>query len=536
MQAPVTDSPSVNAKLALPMGRVVSFATITAAGFALGQASGIVREMVVSAQFGLSSEIDAYKLSFLVPTLINNIVAGSAITMAVMPAFARYLTAGKRDEFWYAASVIANIVLLATGTLTLLGMLFAAPIISILGMGFPPSTQAIAATLLVIMMPTLILGALLNMVIAALNSVDRFIGPAMIFLALNGGIIGTVILLSPHIGIYSVALGFLIGVILQLLVQSFELRRERMQYSLKIDWHHPALREVGIAFLPVTALALVSQINIVIDGSMASGLPIGSVGALSYAGTIIGAFYSLGNSLAIAVFPSLSRMAATNDLESTIRVVTLSLRLLIFILVPLTFMLILFSIPTVGVILGRGRFDAGAVQMTAQPLVMYAIGLTAVGAMYVLQRAFYALSDGTTPLVIGSLVVVAHVILNLMLIPSMAHSGIALSASITTTFGSVALIALFARRVTGFNLRPLMNSVALCAILAILTALAAWGVASALHVSTTTLTDRLIGLALAGASGIIYFLVAWMLRMPEAQMLLRMANRFLPRGALGKAE
>lgn len=521
---PRDDSESIT----LPMGSVVSFAAIIAAGFALGQASGIVREMVVSAQFGLSAEIDAYKLSFLVPTLINNVVAGSAITMAVMPVFARYLTAGKRAEFWYAASVITNIILIVTGALTILGMLFAAPIIGIIGMGLRPSTQAIATTLLVIMMPTLLLGALLNMVMAALNSVDRFVGPALIFLALNVGIIGTVVLLSPYVGIYSVALGFLIGVILQLLVQGFELKRERVQYSFKIDWHHPALREAGIAFIPVTALALVSQINIVIDGSMASGLPTGSIGALSYANTIVGAFYSVGNSLAIAVFPSLSRMVATNDTESTARAVNMSLRLLIFILAPLTLLLIAFPVPVVGVLLGRGRFDASAVQMTAQALVMYAVGLTAVGAVYVLQRAFYALSDGRTPLVVGSLVVAAHIALNLMLMPSMAHAGIALSASITTILGATTLIVLLARRVSGFDLGALLVTVVQCVALAIVVVLGMWGLARVLHLGTTTLAERLVNLAFAVAAGIAYFAGAGLLKMSEARMLWQTAGRFLP--------
>ena len=106
------------------------------------------------------------------------------------------------------------------------------------------TTSTSLYVLLVIMMPTLLLGALLNMLMAALNSVDRFVGPALIFLALNGGIIGTVILLAPVIGIYSVALGFPIGALLQVLVQSFELKRERGHYFARIDLHHPAVRQI----------------------------------------------------------------------------------------------------------------------------------------------------------------------------------------------------------------------------------------------------------------------------------------------------
>ncbi|MGE5264091.1 MAG: murein biosynthesis integral membrane protein MurJ [Acidobacteriota bacterium] len=517
---------------ALPMRRVLSFATITAAGLVLGQASGLLREVVVSAQFGLSAEIDAYKLAYLVPTLINNIIAGSAITMAVMPTLAKYLTAGDRYEFWYVASVITNIVLIITGALTLLGMLLAGPIISILGMGMPLSTQALAAALLVIMMPTLLLGALLNMLMAALNSVDRFVGPALIFLALNGGIIGTVILLAPIIGIYSVALGFLIGALFQVLVQSFELKRERGHYFARMDLHHPAVRQVGIAFLPVTALAIVSQINILIDGAMAAALPTGSLGALTYGNTILGAFYSVGISLGIAVFPSLSRMAMTNDLASVGRTIMMSLRVLIFILAPLTVLLLVFAVPVVGLLLGRGRFDANAVQMTAQALAMYAIGLISIAAVYILQRTFYALSDGKTPLVIGSAVVLLHILLNLLLIPSMAHGGIALSASLTTTLGVAMLIGFLARRVPGIRLGELAGFLLRCAVLAVVSAAPVVWIFEFMSLDASTWLARGAGVALAAAGGVIYFLLALVTHTPESQALLETAFRFLGRDRL----
>jgi putative peptidoglycan lipid II flippase len=383
---------------AAPMHRVLQFATITGAGFVLGQLSGLVREMVVSAQFGLSAELDAYFIARQVPTLVNNIVAGSAIVAAVTPVFSRDLTLGRRDEFWRTASVISNWVLLITGGLTLIGMIGAPWVIAslawltgILGGTLAQSTQSIASTLLVIMMPTLFLSAGLNMLLAMLNSLDRFTAPALIFLALNVGIIAAVILLTPFIGVYSVALGFLIGVLLQVLIQVYELRSERPRYTLRLDWHHPAVRQVLVAFLPITALAITAQINSLVDGWMAAALAPGSVSALSYANTLLGVFYMVGISLGIAVFPSLSRMAALSDVESIARAVVSSLRLLIFILAPITFLLIAFGSPIIGFLLGRGRFDAGAVQMTAQALGAYAVGLIAIAAIYILQRAFFAM-------------------------------------------------------------------------------------------------------------------------------------------------
>ncbi len=518
---------SARTKIALPLGRILSFATITAAGFVLGKFSGILREMVVSAQFGLSAGLDAYLLAGLVPTMINNIVAGSTITAAVMPTFARYLAAGKRDEFWYAASVLTNVVLLITAGLTVLGMLLAGPIVGIFGNGLPTDTQAIATTMLVVMMPTLWLGAVLNMLMAVLNSLDRFTAPALIFLALNIGIIGTVVLLTPLIGVYAVAWGFLIGVSLQVGIQLIELRREHPQFVWKIDWHHPALRPVLLAFIPLTALSLVAQINLAVDRAMAAWLPQGSISALYYADSILGAFYMLGISLGIAVFPSLSRLAASNDWENTARTIVAALRMLIFILAPLTLLLIPFAVPTIGLILGRGKFDPGAVQMTAEAFVMYALGMIGIAMLYVLQRAFYALTDNVTPFAVGAVTAVIHIGLNFVLMREWAHAGIALSTSLTALIGALALVWLLQRRVRGIRLSDLAGFLIRCVLLAVLSAVPVTWLFTSLQLDNASLTARVIGVGCAIAGGGLYFLLALATRTHESTMLLDTARRFL---------
>lgn len=511
------------------MQRVLWFATLTAAGVVIGKVSGILREVVVSAHFGLSSELDAYFVAFTVPTIINNIVAGSAISSAIIPTFAQYLARGERNEFWRVASMVTNVILIVTGALTLLAMLLPAPIIALVGAGFPAETQTIASTLLVIMMPTLMLGALLNMLMAMLNALDRFAAPALIFLALNLGIIVTVIVLAPIIGVAAVAWGFLIGVALQVIIQLIELRAEHPRFFWRIDWRHPALREVLRAFVPITLLSIVAQINYVVDKTMATGLPAGSVGALYYADSILGLFYLVGNSLAIGVFPSLSRLAAIDDLDNTAHTVTTALRLVIFILAPITGLLIPFASPVVGVILGRGKFDASAVDLTAQALAMYAIGLIALAALYILQRAFYAVRNSTTPFVIGVGVMALHIVLNLALMPSMQHAGIALSASISNITGVVVLVVLLARRVPKIGLNHLARYVVQCGGLAILTTGIVAFAFAATRLDTATLIARLIGVAFALIGGGLYLGAAFILRIPESQMLFNFALGFLRR-------
>ncbi len=525
MEKSVTDkSPRASA-----MHRVVSFASITAAGFVLGRFSGLLREMVVSAHFGLSAELDAYFLAYLVPTLINNIVAGSAITAAVMPTFASYLAADKRAEFWRVASVITSVVLFITGVLAVLGMLLADPIIGLLGAGAPPYTRQLADDLLVIMMPTLVLSAALNLLMAMLNAADRFVGPALIFLALNLGIIVTVIVLSPVIGVHAVAWGFLIGVALQVAIQIYELRFEHPQLTFALDFRHPALRQVALAFVPITALAIISQINLVVDRAMASTLRSGSISALAYADTILGSFYMIGISLGIAVFPSLSRMAAVNDLESTARTVVSSLRLLIFVLAPITFLVAPFAPSIIGLVLGRGKFDANAVGMTAQALAPYALGLVAVAMLYVLQRAFYALGKNALLLGVGVGMAVLHIVLNVLLMRDWAHAGIALSTSLTAIAQAIVLIFLLRRQLREIHLASLGCFLLQCAVLSAICAALVTLPRQMWELEVGTLTANVIGVALAVLGGLIYWTLALIVRVPESQMLVSMIKRVLVR-------
>lgn len=526
MERGVTDT-----KSSTPMHRVISFAVITGAGFVLGQISGLVREMVVSAQFGLSADLDAYFIARLVPTLINNIVAGSAIGAAITPILSRELVLGHRDEFWHIASIVTNILLLVTGVLTVVGIWLAPFIISILAPALPGTSQNIAALLLVFMMPTLFLGGLLNIILAMLNSLDRFAAPALIFLALNLGIILTVVLLTPTLGIYSVGLGFLIGVFLQVIVQLFELHRERPIYSFRIDWHHPALRSIFAAFLPITALSIVSQINGLVDRSMASSLPTGSIGALSYADTILGIFYMVGISLGISVFPSLSRMAAVNDSAQTARTIMSSIRLLIFFLVPISLLVILFGSPLVGLILGRGRFDPDAVQMTSNALGAYAVGLIAIAAIYVLQRAFFAMMDNVVPFLVGLGAAIFHIALNWLLMQYWAHAGIALSTSITALLTATILLIFLARRLPLISLGALMLFLLRCMFLAAPGAALGFGLFTSFGLRDSSFLSKAFGVSLAGMSGLIYFLLASVTRVPECELVLQTTQQIVRRFA-----
>ena len=196
---------------------------------------------------------------------------------------------------------------------------------------------------------------------------------------------------------------------------------------------------------------------------------------------------------------------------------------------PITLLMMGFGTSLVGLILGRGKFDAGAVQMTAETLSGYAVGLIAIAALYVLQRAFYALADNHTPLIIGVAAVIFHVALNFILMQPWAHVGIALSASTTAILTALALTILLARRLRDLSLRALARYVVRCGLLAAPAAAIAFGLHAWVGLGDSTLLGRTVGVSFAAFGAVVYIALAFATRTRESELLWQAGREMLGR-------
>ncbi len=198
-------------------------------------------------------------------------------------------------------------------------------------------------------------------------------------------------------------------------------------------------------------------------------------------------------------------------------------------MIPITFLIVPFAAPIIALLLGRGRFDAGAVEMTAQALVAYGAGLVGVAMLYVLQRAFYALGKNALLLAVGAIAALAHVGLNLVLMQTWQHAGIALSTSLTAIAQAVILIALLGHHLPTVRLVPLFSFLAQCALLGAVSTAIVLAVRAFMPFSTGTLTANLADAALAVFGGSIYCALALIARVPESRMVLHNLTRLVKR-------
>jgi putative peptidoglycan lipid II flippase len=335
------------------------------------------------------------------------------------------------------------------------------------------------------------------------------------------------IFLGPPLGTLGLALGVALGALAYLVVQLPAARANGFRWRARFDLADPGLRRIGTLMLPRMVGQGAVQLSLIFTTRLASYLPDGRIGALSYAFQLMMLPLStFAMSLAGAAFPTLSEQVARADragYESTVR---RTLSAIAFVLVPSTVALVVAGLPLVQALFERGRFGPESSALTATALAMYAAGLPAHGAIEILVRAFYALQDTRTPVAIAVVAMVANAVLASTLVGPLGHLGIALALSVSASAEAVLLAAtLYRRRPTVFSgaLAVSLARTALAA--AALAGVALAALAAARHVGLHPLF-QVIGSLVPG--GLAYLAVAYVLRSPDLLTVIGIIRRRLP--------
>jgi putative peptidoglycan lipid II flippase len=322
-----------------------------------------------------------------------------------------------------------------------------------------------------------------------LNALQRFFIPALAPAMFNVGTIlcaVTMVPLAAHVGIepiFAAAAGALVGGLGQVLLQWPALRREGFRYHAIVDFHDPALREIGRLMVPGVAGLAAVQINLFVNSWLATSLGTGAVSWLDYAFRLmympIGLF---GISIATASLPGISVHAAGNDDEGVRRTVSHGLRMMFMLNIPATAGLLVLATPIVRLIFEHGRFTATDTAATAAALVFYAPGLVGYSAVKLVSPAFYALGSSRIPVIASGASVGVNVLLNLFLLRALGHRGLALGTALAALTNAGILLFLLHDRLRGIDGARLITTVVKISLASVLMAVAAYQTESALHV------------------------------------------------------
>ena len=304
----------------------------------------------------------------------------------------------------------------------------------------------LAVKLTRITFPMIVFIGAANVYIGFLQSNNEFAVPALTGIPYNVFII-IMLLFSDAAGIYRLVYGTVAGVAMQVVVQIPSLKKKGYRYSSLLSLRDPYVKKVLVLALPVMMGMAVQQLNALVDRMLASGLPEGSISALNFANRLNAFVYGVfSSSISIVVYPLLSKLNAEKDMDSFKKTLVNGLNVITLLLVPITVGAVVLRQPIVSVLFERGQFDERATVMTASALMFYSLGIVFYGFRDILNRTFYSLHDTKTPMLNGIVAVAVNIVLNLILIRYMQHSGLALATSISSAAMTFLMFASLKKR------------------------------------------------------------------------------------------
>ena len=529
---------------------------VLALGNIASRVLGLAREVVIANLFGATGATDALRVAVVVPKALYDLLIGGHVNSAVIPVLSEVVTVQGRAELWRLVAVLLNLVTVALSLLVLLIVVFAEPIVSVVGGGYSEPVLALAASLLRLTAPALVFLGLFAILSGTLYALRMFTWPAFAGVVFNGSIVLVTLLLvpapavqwsvsggalpalaaaRPADAIVVVALGWLIGALAQLALQFAGLRGAPL--IALAHWWHPAVRRIVVLYIPVMLSLILDTLVIrTFSYNLASQTGEGSISYMDLATTLIQFPQGLiATAISIAILPTLARQAVltTDAGRAAFRdTLGLGLRLAITMILPAAAGLFVLAAPIVALLFEHGAFTAADTQITALALRLYLFGLPFAALDLLLVYAFYARQDTLTPALVGLLSLTVYMVTALALFSRYGLFSLMIADSLKHGVHALASAYLLRRRLDGFGGQRLLLTIAKAG----LAALAMGGaIALALPLLAGWLGARglLAELALVTVSGglgvSIFLLLATLLRLEELRWLAELVQQRLRR-------
>jgi putative peptidoglycan lipid II flippase len=413
--------------------------------------TGLGRELLVATSFGASAYTDAFNVAFRIPNLLRRLFAEGAFSQAFVPILAASRTSAGDDVTKQLIDAVATVLFWALVVTCVIGC-FAAPLLVwAMASGLEKFDNAVVMTR--VMFPYIGFMSLVALASGVLQTWKRFAVPAVTPVLLNIAVMLAAWQLSPWFAqrgiepIYALAVGVMVGGVLQLAVQWPALRSIGVLPHIGGPWRmlraslaHPGVGRILRQMAPALLGVSVAQLSLLINTQIASHVGVGAVSWLTYADRLMEFPTALlGVALGVVLLPQLSAALASDDAAAYSNHLDWGLRLVLLLALPCAVALLVFPKALVSVLYHYGRFSDNDVQQTVRALMGYGVGLMGLIGVKVLAPGFYARQDIRTPVKIALAVLVLTQLMNLIFVPRFGHAGLALSIGLGAWINAVCL-------------------------------------------------------------------------------------------------
>lgn len=416
---------------------ILSAALILMTTAVLSQVFGLVRQRLLVSTFGASDTLGVYLTSSKFPDFLFQLIIAGALTTAFIPVFAGLLSKGRDDDAFKMASTLLSIGLLAFGIISAVLFIFAPFFLQFfnLGSGYSPQQMELMANLMRIIIFGEFIFLIASFFSALLQSNNQFFIPGIAAALYNLGIIIGILTLSGKIGIYAPAVGVIIGAFIFAAAQVPYVIRTGFKFKPSLEFKLPGVLDVLRLMGPRTLNLLVFQLGALVIIALISFLPSSGRNYVIYDYALTLSFAPIvlfGQTIAQAALPILSREKERINIFRDIFVV--SYNQILYLIIPVSVLFLILRIPVVRLIYGAAQFDWEATVLTGRTLAFFSFSLFAAALTYLVSRAFYALQDTKTPLIVGIISTSLTIILSFLFISFWAPKLETISEIYSSTF------------------------------------------------------------------------------------------------------
>ncbi len=514
--------------------KILGASVVSAIGTGLSRVLGAARDIAIGHVFGAGRASDAFWMAWTVPSLFRRFVADEGLTGALIPGVARAEQEVDTREARRLASGALLALLIAGAAICALGMIGAPWLVRLIAPGFgsDPDKLELTVTLTRWLFPFVVFVSLVSYCEGLLNFRGHFFVPKIAPGIVSGCIAATALLAAGGLEepVYALVVGVLVGGLVHLLVCIPPLV---MRWGLPVPsargMRGPRFRFFLGEMGKVAAIGIVAQLNVVLLRVLASFLEEGSMTHYWYANRLVDLTQgTIAVAVSSALLPAVARDAAERNWEGFRENFAEAVRLAGFVLIPVAFLLAGLARPVVSILFLHGEFSAEAVDRTAATLQLLVPFMVALGGINIVKKAYFALDDRTTLLLVGALGLVFTGGAGYLLSKGLGVEGLGLTLSVSGAAQLVAYLAILRAKMgeriglsalAGPLLKLVLASVPVAAGAMVLATLGDWDQGPALLRNWIVL-GVVVVLAPAG-----YLAICWVLGVREARSLRRLGAK-----------
>ena len=501
---------------------------------------GLFRDRLLNSTYldTYSVGIDAYTAAFTVPDFMFFILVSGALSVSFIPVFNQRLASGNKRSAWELSTSMINFMALITLVTSVLIIIFAEPLVRyIIAPGFSEAGTALTVSMMRVMAVNPFLFAIATVIASMQQAVGRFTFYALAPTIYNIGIIIGLLFFTNGInlfgwqvfegGIMGVALGVVLGSIMQLVVSSIGLLGLGFDYDFKIYWKNKGFQDVR-RLLPARSLDQAMDYVVgIVETNLASRMLEGTVRAYNQATTLHMAPINLiGVAISTAAFPKMTERLSQGRPDLFKSELQTILRIIIWLAMPVAAI----------TFFARG-YLVNFVMNGGHPLMAGLLGALVIAILFrsiyhIASRSFYAQQDTKTPLYISIFTIGLNITLAVWFTTSleMGAYGLAWAQSIVAAVEVMILFFIMNRRIKGLFDMPLLKAIGRMALATIIMSVFSYFSVQVLQLQQTDqsfLATFPKFVVIVAVSGSVYLLASKLLKLPEVTPVLRQLERLL---------